>query len=162
MKKLRKATKIWKCPPKKIPEWFCITAIDPIRFMKMLWSISALWCCHIRNKQTVLNCRKPTRNKQTVINCRRTNRNNQTVLNCKRTNRSKQTVLNCRGPTGTNKHCFIARVPSGRNIALLQKGPTETHTHWFIVVSDRYFVCQLTWHSRPLFIIYMFHLCERI
>ena len=29
--------------PKK-SDWFSITTIDPIRFMKMLWSISAHWC----------------------------------------------------------------------------------------------------------------------
>ena len=43
----------WKTPKshtnikmfsKKNPEWFSIKTIDPICFMKMLWSISAQWC----------------------------------------------------------------------------------------------------------------------
>ena len=44
MKKLQKATKVLKCPPKKIPKWFSTNIIHPICFMKLLWSISAHWC----------------------------------------------------------------------------------------------------------------------
>ena len=42
--KLQEATKMKINVIKKIPEWFSITTIDPISFMKMLWSISAHWC----------------------------------------------------------------------------------------------------------------------
>ena len=44
-KNSKKATQIFKCPPKKNSEWFSIKIIDPIRFMKLLWSIiSTNWC----------------------------------------------------------------------------------------------------------------------
>ena len=42
MKQLQKATK--NVLLKFFVEWFSITTIDPIHFMKMLWSNSANWC----------------------------------------------------------------------------------------------------------------------
>ena len=41
-KKLQQATKIQKGPQTKIPECFNITTINPIRFIKMSWSITGL------------------------------------------------------------------------------------------------------------------------
>ena len=42
--KTLKSQKILTCPPKKIPTWFSITIIDPICFMKFLYSLSPHWC----------------------------------------------------------------------------------------------------------------------
>ena len=40
-KNSKKLHKYKTVPEKKIPEWFIITIINPIHFMKMLWYISA-------------------------------------------------------------------------------------------------------------------------
>ena len=44
MKKPKKPPIYKNVLQKKIPEWFSIKIVDPICFIKLLWSISAHWC----------------------------------------------------------------------------------------------------------------------